>query len=198
MSVQVDARAPRGVPWHWQVRAEEVEAAYGCDTLARPGDDRLLRAVDVAAPPEAVFAWLGNLRLAPYSYDWLDNLGRRSPRALRSDLPPLAAGQRVMTIFTVDDVVPGSELTIRLHPGPARALFGEVLVTYAVRRRASGSRLIAVLRLGQGRGGMLSRARRYALAWGDLLMMAKQLRTLAGLAEGAGEAARAPRPYPQQ
>lgn len=170
-------------PWIWGASAAERADRYACDGLSAPQDVRLLRAVSVDAAPEAVWSWLGNLRVAPYSYDWADNLGRRSPRRLRSDLPPLAVGQRVMTIFTAEHVEPGSDLSLRLHQGPGLALFGQVRVTYAVRPDGDGSRLVAVLRLAGG-GGPLGSLRRTLLAWGDLLMMRKQLLTLRDLAEG--------------
>jgi hypothetical protein len=171
------------VPWVWGATPEECAARYPCDDLAGPEDSRLLRAVSVNAPAETVWAWLGNLRVAPYSYDWLDNFGRRSPRELRADLPPLAPGQRVMTIFTAEHVEQGSDLSIYLHDGPGLRLFGQVRVTYAVRPESSGCRLIAVLRLA-AEGGPVGSARRLGLAWGDLLMMRKQLYTFRDLAEG--------------
>lgn len=126
--------------------------------LASPDDDRLFRAVSVDAAPHVVFAWLGNLRAVPYSYDWLDNLGRRSPRELCPGLPELASGQRVMSIFTVEDVEPGSDLTIRMRRGPGHGLFGAVRVTYAMRATEPGSRLVAVLRLGTPLGSLRRRA----------------------------------------
>lgn len=73
----------RGLPWVWGATPEEVAADYRCDVMARRRGGpagRAVRAVGVAASPEKVFAWLGNLRVAPYSYDWVDNAGRRSPR----------------------------------------------------------------------------------------------------------------------
>lgn len=183
-----------GLPWNWQATAAEVERFYGCDATAPPGAARMLRAVGVDCPPALVFDWLGNLRLAPYSYDRLDNWGRRSPRELRTDLPALAVGDQVMTMFTTVGVVPGRELTIRSHPGPGRAMFGDVIVSYAVDPDpvdgAGRSRLVAALRFAGG-ANPLSRARRYALAWGDLLMMRKQLLTLAGHAEASARSAAA-------
>src|SRR5699024_530786 len=131
-----------------------------------------------------VFAWLGNLRVAPYSYDLVDNLGRRSPRRLMlPELGPLRRGQRVMYIFQVEHVTPGVDLTIRTRPGRTFGIFGDVWVTYAVTPDGAGSRLAAILRLGAG-DGPVNRLRRRFLGWGDLLMMRKQLHTFRELAEG--------------
>jgi hypothetical protein len=52
--------------------------------------------VHVQAPAEAVWPWVAQVRLGPYSYDWLDNLGRRSPRQLVGLAEP-RAGERFTT-----------------------------------------------------------------------------------------------------
>lgn len=178
----MDAGSLRSLPYNWGGTAGEWATAYHCDELARPGSDRLIRAVSVAAQPDTVYAWLGNLRVAPYSYDLVDNFGRRSPRSLDASLPALAAGQRVMMIFDVVRVRPPGELTLRMRAGLGRAVFGDVLVTYAVEPVGEGSRLVAVLRWDAPAGPLL-RLRRTLLAWGDLLMMRKQLLTLAARAD---------------
>ncbi|HXA31641.1 MAG TPA: hypothetical protein VNV87_05250 [Acidimicrobiales bacterium] len=36
----------------------------------------------VRTSPECLWPWVAQVRLAPYSYDWIDNLGRRSPQRL--------------------------------------------------------------------------------------------------------------------
>ena len=57
-----------------------------------------------------------------------------------------------------------------------------VTITYAVRPAPQGSRLVAVVRQGTGRS-MAKRTRAQALAWGDLVMMRRQLHTFRDLAE---------------
>lgn len=180
----MSARPPgSGLPWVWQASAQEVAEEYRCDRLAgRPGS-RMVRAVSVAAPASTAWAWLGNLRVAPYSHDLLDNLGRRSPRTLRTDLPVLAVGDTVMTIFRAVEVAPGEELVLRNRGRAGSRLFGDVVVGYAVRPAAVGCRLVSVLHVAGG-ATRASRTWHTALAWGDLVMMKKQLRTLAALAGG--------------
>ena len=166
----------------WGGRPDEVARPWTCDDVHHDPTVRLLRAVDVAAPPALVYAWLGNLRAAPYSYDLLDNRGRRSPRHLVTDLPPLATGQPVLSLFTVVRAVPDEELTIGTEGGRAERWFGRVTMTYALRPAPSGSRLVAVVLEGAGRGPA-ARVRGELLAWGDLVMIRKQLHTLRDLAE---------------
>ncbi len=162
----------------WGDTVAERAMPLPCDELV-PGDGLLLhRAIDVAAPAAVTFRWLCQLRVAPYSYDLLDNGGRRSPRTLTPGLERLEVGQRMCRIFTLASVDPGSQLTLRLTSPPARRALGDVAITYLVTPTgADRSRILARVR-----SGGLDPVRRHALAWGDLLMMRKQLRTFATLA----------------
>ena len=159
----------------WGVRQSEQTAALPCDALCSRAGVRADRAISIAAPPPIVFAWLCQLRIAPYSYDILDNFGRRSPRERNPELLHFEIGQRFMTIFALQSFVDGEQITLR-SKGAA--------VTYAVRAEGTGSRL-HVRVLFEGRG-LLARA----LALGDLVMMRKQLITLKSLAEREAAAIR--------
>ena len=66
----------------WGVTPDEVQRRYPCDDFVDAPALQAWRAVDVAAPADAVWPWVAQVRAAPYSYDWIDNLGRRSPRRL--------------------------------------------------------------------------------------------------------------------
>jgi hypothetical protein len=139
----------------------------------------------VRAPADVAWRWLCQLRVAPYSYDWLDNFGRRSPRTLTPGVERLAVGQPVMRIFRVASFVPGRHLTLTLAPGPGEGVFGRVVLTYRVVARDGGqSRYLAKIRF-EPPPGLWGRALARLLPWGDLVMMRKQLRTLARLAEAS-------------
>ena len=169
--------------WDWGSTADERSQALPCDRLMPDPDHVIHRAVDVQSPPAVAFRWLCQLRVAPYSYDWLDNFGRRSPRALTPGLDALEVGQRFMTIFELLEFEPNSHLTIRARS----RLFGEVVVTYRVSATDDLERSrLAVKLLVKHRRDLLGRVWSLVLPPGDLVMMRKQLRTLAALSERQG------------
>ncbi|WP_431782920.1 hypothetical protein [Streptomyces chumphonensis] len=171
------------LPREWGVREAEVLAHYPCDDLLSSPREHWYRAVTVRADAATVFRWLCQLKVAPYSYDLLDNLGRRSPRRLTPGAERLETGQRVMTIFRLVDFEPDRQLTVVLDKPRALRLFGGFALTYTVEEVAPRvTRLVAKLVVGDD-DGVLGRLRRPLMAWGDLLMMHRQLTTLRTLAE---------------
>ena len=172
-------------PRNWGATSEDMAQAYPCDQFLPEYDDTYWRAVNIDAPAEMVFRWLCQLRVAPYSYDWIDNFGRQSPRQLTPGLDDLKIGQVAMTIFAICSFVPGRHLTLVIATPSSKAVFGELVVTYMVApitpRRA---RLVAkiIVRYPQG---LLGRLVRSVLPLGDLIMMRKQFLTLGKLAKAS-------------
>jgi hypothetical protein len=172
----------------WGSSPDERAAAYPCDALIGCPDRAVFRAVDVAAPAELVFRWLCQLRNAPYSYDWIDNFGRRSPRRLIDGLDQLEVGQRFMSIFRLVSFEDGVSITLDSNT----ALFGRVAGTYLViPRDIDTSRLVVKLAFVAPRG-VLGPVIRKLLPAGDLVMMRKQLLTLRTLAERDARVGRIP------
>lgn len=173
------------VAYTWGTEAAERRLPFACDTLVSGADAVYFRGVTVRATPERLFRWLCQLRAAPYSYDWIDNRGRRSPRTLTPGLEHLAIGQSVMRIFTLVDFARDRHLTLRIKHGTgAFGLFGDLAVTYlVVSESPARCRLLVklVVRYPRGLTGFVMRR---VLPWGDLVMMRRQLLNLKALAEG--------------
>ncbi|MCW2997861.1 MAG: hypothetical protein JWN65_1410 [Solirubrobacterales bacterium] len=164
----------------WGSTPEERGQSLACDAEMPDAAKVWHRAIDVDAPRPVVFRWLCQLRKAPYSYDALDNYGRRSPRTLTPGLDELEVGQKVMTYYNLVAFEPDGHLTVRFRT--PTALFGQRVVTYTAQDAAPGrSRIVVRVRM-KPPGGPLGLILPHTLPWVDLLMMRKQLRTLARLA----------------
>ncbi|TQM33635.1 hypothetical protein [Nocardia bhagyanarayanae] len=151
----------------WGATEAERDDPLPCDEL-EPTALQADRAISIAAPPTVVYSWLCQLRVAPYSYDLLDNWGRRSPRERDPHLTELEVGQDFMSVFRLDSFVLGRHITL---------VSGRIAVTYAVRPEGAGTRLVVRARFGTPR--IVARL----LALGDVFMTRKQLLTLRELAE---------------
>ena len=145
-----------------------------CDRLHVHARVRLHRAISVNAPVLVVFRWLCQLKASPYSYDLIDNLGRRSPRELTQGLERLQVGQRFMSIFSLACFAPDEHITLRSR---------RTAVTYAVLAGEGPTRLVARVLFDPPGGSFTAPITGQALALADLVMMRKQLLTLKRLAE---------------
>jgi hypothetical protein len=157
----------------WGVSESEVLRAYPCDGFVASPVLQAWRGVRIEAPPEAVWPWVAQIRLAPYSYDWIDNRSRRSPREL-AGLPEPRAGDR----FTA---VGGRALGRIVAVDPGRQLTGAIMgafMSYVLVPQDDGATRLLLK--------VAARPRRWvapALSAGDLIMARRQLLNLKELAE---------------
>jgi hypothetical protein len=158
----------------WGVTDAETRAEYECDRYVANPSLEAWRGVTVHATKERLWPWLLQIRLAPYSYDWIDNLGHRSPRELHNLTDPepgdpfsASAGRSLGRIVAVDHQVQltaqiiGAHMSYRLTPINDRTtrLILKVVAPQSLR-------LVAAL-----------------LSLGDLAMARRQLLNLKRLAE---------------
>jgi hypothetical protein len=174
-----------GLPWGWGITSDDLSREYPCAGLLDGPARSIYRAVDVDANPDLTYRWLCQMRVAPYSYDLIDNRGRRSPQTLTPGADDLAVGQEMM-VFRIASFEPGVHITGIMLPGPAK-IFGAIAGTYLVVPRSDDTSRI-VVRMDTPVGGLCNAVRAPLLAWGDLVMMRKQLLTFKALAE-RGQAA---------
>jgi hypothetical protein len=157
----------------WGVTDSEILRSYPCDDFVVSPALQAWRGVRVEAPAEVVWPWIAQVRLAPYSYDWIDNLGRRSPRELVG-LPEPQVGERFTTagereLGTIVSVDPGKQLT--------GTIMGAFMSYVLVPQEHDTTRLLLKV--------VMQTTRRAALGLtvGDLIMARRQLLNLKHLAE---------------
>ncbi len=163
----------------WGVSDTETRRRFGCDDFVDSPTLEAWRGVTVDADAATVWARVRQVRIAPYSYDLVDNFGRRSPRELRDVTEPRvgdpftrAFGRDQGRVVAVD---PGRELTARITGAH---------MSYAVLPDDTGTRLLLKV------VARTSRILNPAVSLGDLVMARKQLLTLKDLAERDARAAR--------
>ncbi|MEP7020038.1 MAG: polyketide cyclase [Pseudonocardiales bacterium] len=156
----------------WGVTDDEVARRYPCDDVVRSPVLQAWRGVTVRTTPENLWPWVAQIRLAPYSYDWIDNLGRRSPQELR-DLPEPAAGQPFTTAATRRL---GRILTVSATEHITGRIAGTV-ISYVLVPNGDTTRLLMKIVAAKGR------LTAPLLTVGDLVMARRQLLNLKRLAE---------------
>ncbi|HTX26472.1 MAG TPA: hypothetical protein VME19_05585 [Streptosporangiaceae bacterium] len=157
----------------WGVSQSETLRSYPCDEFAGSPTMQAWRGVRVEAPAEAVWPWVAQVRLAPYSYDWIDNRGRRSPRHL-AGLPEPRVGDRFTTaggreLGRIVSVDPGTQLT--------GTVMGAFMSYVLVPQDHDGTRLLLKVVMRTTRWAALG------LSIGDLIMARRQLLNFKQLAE---------------
>ncbi|MET8907850.1 polyketide cyclase [Micromonospora sp. NPDC004551] len=157
----------------WGMTDSETSRSYPCDDLVVSPALQAWRGVRIEAPAAAVWPWLTQVRLAPYSYDWIDNLGHRSPRRLVGLPEPrvgeaftTAGGRKLGRIVSVD---PGRQLT--------STIMGAFMSYLLVPQEPDAMRLLLKVVMRTNRWAAVG------LSIGDLVMARRQLLNLKHLAE---------------
>lgn len=182
--MDVENRGRTVIFQNWGATHDEIHGPVAGDDLVP--DARLVatRSISLSSPPDAVFPWLrqmGFKRAGWYSYDLIDNLGRRSARSIEPHWQNVNTGDRVPAgplDFEAVVVDPPRAFVLCLGSSggtPRRVQFS---LAYELRPDAGGTRLVTRVRarvnLPLGR-----LVERYVLGPGDGIMLRKQLLSLA-------------------
>ena len=156
----------------WNVSDDEVARSYPCDEIVPRPTLQAWRGVTVHTTRDVLWPWVAQIRLAPYSYDWIDNLGRRSPQRLMG-LPDPVVGES----FSTAAMRPFGRI---LAVEPTTHLTGEIMgacISYALVSQWQSTRLLMKI---------VTTTSRWLAPWlsvGDLVMARRQLLNLKALAE---------------
>ena len=171
-------------PWQrrWGATDEEVRRPMPGDDLLRLRAPSTTRAIAIDAAPRDVFPWLAQIgyeRGGWYSYDWIDNDGRRSIDRIDPALQDLSVGDRIQ-------MLPGFGPVVR-----------EIVPEHHILSRGDADTwCLLVEPTADGRSRLVSRWRQDwpksfgTFVWtlisdpGAFVMERKMLRTIRDLAEG--------------
>jgi hypothetical protein len=161
-------------PWTQDLTRNRIVG--GCDDFVVSPALQAWRGVHIDAPAAAVWPWVAQVRLAPYSYDWIDNLARRSPQHLVG-LPEPQVGERFTTaggrkLGRIVAVEPGRQVT--------GAIMGAFMTYLVLPQGDNTTRLLLKIVMQTNRWA----ARGLSVA--DLIMARRQLLNLKRLAERPG------------
>jgi hypothetical protein len=160
----------------WGVTDGETTLHYPCDDFAPSPAMEAWRGVTVRAAPDAVWKRLTQVRVAPYSYDWIDNRGRHSPRGLL-DLPEPRVGEH---FTTSGDRQLGRILSVNTGRQLTATIMGAFMSYLLLPSHQDTTRLL--LKVVMPANQLLAPA----LSIGDLIMARRQLLNLKELAEADG------------
>lgn len=176
----------------WGATNDEAREPLAGDDLVANARLIATRAITIDAPPSAVFPWLRQMgfgRAGWYSYDWIDNLGRRSASTILSQWQDVSTG----------DVIPGGgpvgfEVALAEEPrafvlslARTGGITDRIVFTlaYELRDRDGSTRLISRVRARVDLpGGQL--IERGLLGPGDGIMVRRQLLNVAARAAQNG------------
>lgn len=157
----------------WGVRASERRLRFACDDFVEDPALQAWRGVSVGVPAADLWPWIAQIRAAPYSYDWIDNGGRRSPGELLG-LPEPEVGQSF-------SATAGRAVGRIVEVEPQRSLTGTIMGAYLtyllVPESDSSTRLL--LKVVMETNPVSARL----LCLGDLVMARRQLLNLRRLAQ---------------
>ena len=177
----------------WGATDSEVRSAVAGDELCADAGVIATRCITVNAPPREVFPWLRQMgfgRAGWYSYDILDNLGRRSATRVHPEWQDIVSGSTVPggpVSFEAVMVDEPTTFVLRTPVGTTPESRLCFVLAFELREVPDGTRLVSRVRIRVNvPGGRL--IERLLLGPGDGVMVRKQLLTLKKRVERAESA----------
>ena len=166
----------------WGARPDEIDSSVVGDNLCHDARVVATRCITLPAPPEEVFPWIRQMGFGKagwYSYDWIDNVGRKSASGVHAEWQDVVTGSRVpagpMSFIATVVESPFSFVLSTSNTGLGKRMC--FTLAYELRRDPAGTRLVTRMRARINvPGGWL--IEKFLLLPGDGIMLRKQLLTL--------------------
>ena len=145
----------------------------------------LIRCIEIQANASDIFVWLKQLRIAPYSYDFIDNRGRKSPDFIIENLPPLKVNTHYLLAFHLFEFEENSFIACRfcepINP-PVNLYMKNLFFEYRIVEKGSKTQLWCKIK-GCFKTDASSKGFFFIFSVANKIMMARQLKNIKKLSE---------------
>jgi hypothetical protein len=142
---------------YWGATAEEINSSVVGDDLCSTATLVATRSITIGAPPQDVFPWIRQMgfgRAGWYSYDWLDNLGRKSASTIHDEWQTVESGDKIPagpTSFTATIVDAPRHFVLEIQSLGKKSpklhfTLAYELLAYELRDDPQGTRLVTRMR----------------------------------------------------
>ena len=169
---------------HWGTTPDEIHSPVVGDELFADATLTATRSITIAAQPSDVFPWIRQMGLGRagwYSYDLIDNFGRKSATSIHDEWQSVNAGDKIPAgpiSFTATIVTPPHSFVLEIKNGKRLNPRLHFTLAYELREVPEGTRLVTRMRSRINLpGGRL--IENLFLGPGDGIMLRRQLLTIA-------------------
>jgi hypothetical protein len=165
---------------YWGATAEEISSSMVGDDLCSDATVVATRSITIGAAPQEVFPWIRQMgfgRGGWYSYDWLDNLGRKSASTIHDEWQSVEAGDKIPSgpiSFTAAIVDAPRHFVLEIQSLGKKSPKLHFTLAYELRDNPQGTRLVTRMRsrINLPLGSLFEKL---ILAPGDGIMLRRQL-----------------------
>ena len=167
----------------WGATTEEIHGSVVGDNLCRDATLIATRSITICAPPKDVFPWIRQMgfgRAGWYSYDWIDNLGRKSADTVLEEWQSVELGDKIPAgpiSFTAAIVEASRHFVLEFKSLGRKSPKLHFTLAYELRDDPRGTRLVTRMRshIKLPFGSLFER---FILGPGDGIMLRRQLLTI--------------------
>jgi len=167
----------------WGATPEEIQSPVIGDDLCSDATLIATRSITINAPPQEVFPWIRQMgfgRAGWYSYDWLDNLGRKSATTIHEEWQSVHAGDKIPSgpiSFTATIVEAPRHYVLEITSLGKKSPKLHFTLAYELREDPRGTRLVTRMR-SHCNFPLGSLFEKLVLGPGDGFMLRRQLLTI--------------------
>ncbi len=137
---------------YWGATPDEINSHIIGDDLCPKATLTATRCITISAPPQDVFPWIRQMgfgRAGWYSYDWLDNLGRKSATSILPEWQSVQSGDLIPAgpiSFVATIVEPPRHFVLEIRGIGKKKPRLHFTLAYELRDDPAGTRLVTRMR----------------------------------------------------